>query len=123
MVKEYQPLEDRVLVIVIKPETNITAQGTGLVGDSGKTEGGIFIPGTAKKETIEAVVHAVGQGRFAGETGAFMPTVLHKGDLVLVGFNSGMLMDVPVAEKIVEMKLLREADVLLLIKKKEETND
>lgn len=106
---KYSPLEDRVLVRVIKktePETS---------------ESGIILD-TMKKEVTEAEVYSVGAGRYAGETGNFIPTVLSAGDIVLIGVNGGMPVDIPTEDgKKEEMKLLREGDVLMLIGRKEKT--
>lgn len=103
----YSPLEDRLLVRVIKKT------------EPEKTESGI-ITDMGKKEVTEAEVYAIGIGRYATETGVFMPTALHKGDTVLVGIKSGMPIDIPLEDGTkVEMKLMRESDVLALIKKKE----
>jgi len=103
----YSPLEDRVLIKPIKktePET---------------TEAGLIID-MQKKEVGEGVVYAVGNGRYASETGVFMENVLRKGDIVLYALNAGMTLDVPDEDgKKVEMKLMRESDILLLIKKSE----
>lgn len=103
----FSPLEDRVLINPIKktePET---------------TEAGLIID-MQKKEVGEGVVHAAGNGRFASETGVFMENVLRKGDIVLYGLNTGMPLDVPDEDgKKVEMRLMRESDILALIKKSE----
>ena len=103
----YQPLEDRVLIKPIKktePET---------------TASGILID-MKKKEVAEGEVIAVGSGRYAGETGQFMPTVLAKGDIVLYGINQGMKIDIPNEKNIAEEHIvLREGDVLFLIARSE----
>jgi len=104
MITRFTPLEDRVLIKKIinnEPET---------------TESGII--NLAKKEVGEGIVHAVGNGRFATETGVFMDNVLRKGDLVLYGINGGMPLDVEDDDgKKVEMRLFRESDILSIIKK------
>lgn len=106
---DYQPLEDRVLIKPIKKtESEITASG--------------IITDMKKKEVTEGEVVAVGGGRYAGETGVFMPTVLAKGDIVLYGINQGMKIDIPNAEGIIEEHIvIREGDVLFLISRKENT--
>jgi len=103
----YQCLEDRVLIKpIIKKEVE-------------KTEGGIILD-MLKKETAEGEVINVGVGKYAPETGVFIPTVLGKGDIVLYGIHAGMPLDIPNEEgKKEECKLMREGDVLCLIKKKE----
>lgn len=104
----FQPLEDRVLV---KPIKNT---------ESEKSESGIILD-MVKKEVGEGVVHAAGHGRYAGETGTFIPTILAKGDVVLYGIHTGMPLDVPDEDgKKTEMRLMRESDILLVIKKTDE---
>lgn len=104
----FSPLEDRLLVRPIKKN------------EVEKTEGGIIIPDSAKKEVAEGEVFSVGPGRYAYESGVFIPTWLHKGDIVLYGKNQGMPIDIPGEDgKREEMRLLRESDVLLLISKKQ----
>jgi chaperonin GroES len=105
----YSPLEDRVLVrpIVSKePE---------------KTDGGLFIPTSAKKEVAYGEVVSVGPGRYASETGTFMPTVLGKGDTILYGIGNGMPVSIENGEGREEVLLMREPDILLLVSKKEVT--
>lgn len=101
----YQPLEDRVVVRPIKS------------AEPAKTAAGI-ITETIKKETLEAEVLAVGAGRYAPENGQFIPTVLIQGDVVLIGANNGMPLDIPGEDGLnMECKLMREGDVLCLIRK------
>jgi len=100
----YSPLEDRVLIKEIKKT------------EEEKTEAGLI--SVAKKEVGEGIVHAVGNGRFATETGVFMENVLRKGDIVLYGIKGGMPLDVEDENgKKVEMRLFRESDILGIIKK------
>lgn len=101
----YQPLEDRILVKHIKKT------------EPEKTQSGIILD-TIKKETTEAEVLSVGVGIYARETGVFMPTVLAKGDFVLVGAEHGMPLEITneSGEK-VDCRVMREADVLFLLKK------
>lgn len=103
--REYQPLEDRVL---IKPIKNTEPE---------KTESGI-ITDMAKKETAEGIIVASGEGYTTRDTGVFIGNVLKKGDIVLYGINAGMPLDVPneIGGKD-ECRLMREGDVLALIKK------
>lgn len=104
----FEPLEDRVLILPIKKT------------ESEKTAAGI-ITDTIKKEIRQGEVVAVGPGRYAGETGNFMPTLLHKGDLVIIGVESGLPISVPRENGVVdECVILREADVLILVSKKSE---
>lgn len=102
--QKYQPLEDRVLVRLKKQ------------AEPEKTAGGIILADTVKKEVMEGFVFSVGQGRYAGDSGTFMPTVLAKGDTVLFGANQGLTLAVPNDEgQMEDMRLMREGDVLLLI--------
>lgn len=104
MFNKYSPLEDRVLV---KPNTP-TAQE--------KTDGGIIIPDTVRKIISEGTVAEVGAGRYAPETGMFIPTVLGKGDTVVYGAEAG----VPITIDKIEYKLMRESDILICSPKKTE---
>lgn len=103
----YQCLEDRVLIKpIVKKEVE-------------KTDGGILL-GMVKKETAEGLVINVGVGKYAPETGVFIPTVLGEGDIILYGVHAGMPLDVPdEGGKKIEMRIMRESDILLLIKKSE----
>jgi len=104
---QFQPTEDRVLIKPIKKT------------ESEKSDGGIILD-TVKKEVAEGIVFAVGNGRYAGDTGQFIPNELNEGDTVLYALNAGMNLDIPdETGKKTEMKLLREGDVLLRIKKSE----
>ena len=107
MSKKFEPLEDRILVKPIKKS------------EPEKTESGIILD-TIKKEIAEGVVVAAGEGYTARDTGLFVPTVLRKGDIVLYGLNAGMPLDVPNEEGGKdECRLMREGDILALIKKAE----
>ena len=100
-------MEDRCLIKPIKKT------------ESEKTESGLILD-MKKKETAEGEVVSCGLGTYARETGVFMPSMLAKGDIVLYGVNTGMPIDAPDEDgKIVEMKLMREGDVLAVIKKSE----
>lgn len=97
----YQPMEDKVLVRLVKntePE---------------KTESGI-ITETIKKPIRYGEVVSVGEGRYAMETGKFMNTVLHKGDSVIFGENIGLEIKVNGED----LLLMREGDILLAATKK-----
>lgn len=104
----FEPLEDRCLIKPIKSkEPEVTAGG--------------IITDTIKKEIRQGEVVAVGPGRYAGETGNFMPTILHKGDLVIIGAESGLPIPVPNENGGVdECVILREGDVLIFVSKKSE---
>jgi len=104
---KFQPLEDRCLVKPVK-ETELKT-----------TQGGLYIPTTAKKEVAEGTVVATGPGRYASENGAFIPCMLNKGDKVLYGINQGILIEIDDEDgKKQEVKIMREGDVLLVISKK-----
>ena len=102
----YSPLEDRVLIREIKKT------------EPEKTASGIIID-MAKKEVLEGEVINVGQGRYASETGTFIPTCLNKGDLVLYGKNNGMPITIENGNGKEDVVLMRESEVLLLVKKSE----
>jgi chaperonin GroES len=69
-----RPLQDRVLVRRVEPET--------------KTAGGIFIPDTAQEKPTEGEVVAVGPGT-RDEAGTLHPLDVKAGDRVLFGKWSG----------------------------------
>ena len=77
-----------------------------------KTEGGIYIPGTATNgQPIEGEVLAAGDGRRSDHNGAIMPMVVKVGDRVLYYKQSGPV--VKVAGE--EYSLIRETDVLGIV--------
>jgi co-chaperonin GroES (HSP10) len=100
----YIPIEDRVLLKEIK-RTELE-----------KTEEGIIISDLAQK-TSEAIVASVGPGRYATETGVFMPTSLGKNDTVLIAKGSGLPLTLDIGNGREDFLLMREADILLFIKK------
>jgi chaperonin GroES len=69
-----RPLQDRVLVRRVDPET--------------KTSGGIFIPDTAQEKPVEGEVVAVGTGT-RDKDGRLHPLDVKSGDRVLFGKWSG----------------------------------
>ena len=69
-----RPLQDRVLIRRVEPET--------------KTSGGIFIPDMAQEKPVEGEVIAVGPG-FRDEHGKLHPLDVAAGDRVLFGKWSG----------------------------------
>jgi len=69
-----RPLQDRVLVRRVEPET--------------KSPGGIFIPDTAQEKPVEGEVVAVGPGK-RGKDGTLHPLDVKSGDRVLFGKWSG----------------------------------
>ncbi|HVH76605.1 MAG TPA: co-chaperone GroES [Stellaceae bacterium] len=69
-----RPLQDRVLIRRVEPET--------------KTSGGIFIPDTVQEKPMEGEVVAVGPGA-RDEAGTLHPLDVKAGDRVLFGKWSG----------------------------------
>ena len=69
-----RPLQDRVLIRLVDPET--------------KTAGGIFIPDTAQEKPMEGKVVAVGPGT-RDDAGKLQPLEVKAGDRVLFGKWSG----------------------------------
>lgn len=107
MAKEkYQCLEDRVLILP-NEEKQVEQTASGIYTDM------------KKKEIMTGVVVEVGLGYTARDTGVFVSTILHTGDLVLFGKDAGMSVDILDEEnKPVEHRLMREADVLMMVSKK-----
>ena len=75
-------------------------------------KGGIIIPDTAKEKPMEALVVAVGEGKFA-EDGKRIAMTVKAGDRVLIGKYSGT--EVKVEDE--EYLILREDDILDVIEK------
>ena len=94
-----KPLDDRIVVKRIDSEE--------------KSEGGIFLPDTAKEKPQEGEVIAVGEGKLldSGERGTM---TLKKGDRILFGKYSGT--DVTLGKE--EYVVMRESEVLAKISKK-----
>jgi chaperonin GroES len=95
---KYEPLYEKVL---IEP----------IVKRDQQTDGGLYIPDTIRKDVSEGTVRAVGPGFHARDTGVFIQTVLHEGEVVLFGSNSG----ISITLDGIEMKLISESDVLMII--------
>lgn len=95
-----EPLGDRVLIRREEIDT--------------KSPGGIIIPDTAQKEKSKrGVVIAVGPGRY-GEEGDLIPMTVKAGSKVF--FNSGWDNEVKIGDDDEEYFLVRESDVLAIIK-------
>ena len=104
-----QPLQDWVLIEPSEAED--------------KTAGGVFIPDTAKEQSVEGKVLAVGKGRWdtpekkrdsklkKKEEKIFTPTVLKPGDQVLYVKYGTTKVDLDGKELV----LVRESDVLGLV--------
>ncbi len=96
-----QPLGDRVLV---QRDENADT----------KSPSGIIIPDTAQKEKSKrGVVLAVGPGRF-GDEGDLIPMTVKVGAKVF--FNAGWDNEVPSDDKDEELFLVKESDILAVIK-------
>lgn len=103
-----EPTGDRILIRPIKKT------------EEEKTEGGILVPTTVKKETAEGEVIAAGAGRYASESGVFMPNEIKVGDLVLYGAERGLAIEVDKDGGGKEVCLLMpEGDILGIIGRKE----
>lgn len=109
----YTPLEDRVLVKATK-KTELE-----------KTEAGIIIPDTVKKQVCKAEVVAVGEGIFARDNGKLIPTYVIPGYIVLVGANdgkpNGLEIEIENDSGKETVYILRESDILMVITKKSAT--
>ena len=88
-----RPLQDRVLVRRVEPET--------------KTPGGIFIPDTAQEKPAEGEVVAVGPG-IRDEQGKLHPLDVRGGDRVLFGKWSGTEVKLDGED----LMIMKEADIM-----------
>ena len=93
-----RPLQDRVLVK--------------RVAEAEKTQGGLFIPDSAKEKPMEGEVIAVGNGKLL-DNGTKVAPEVKKGDRVLFGKYSGT--EVPASGG--EHLILREDDILGVLEK------
>ena len=91
-----QPLEDRILVKPIDPET--------------KTASGIFLPETAKEKPMQGKVVAVGPGKLLDNGTRLSPSV-RKGDTVVYGKYAGTEIEI----KNVPHLIIRESELLGVI--------
>jgi chaperonin GroES len=90
---KFNPLYDRVLVKRVE-EVSVT-------------EGGIFIPETAKEKPYEGVIVATGTGRI-NENGILFPLAVSAGDKVLFGKYSGT--EIRVDNE--DLLIMREEEIL-----------
>jgi chaperonin GroES len=88
-----RPLQDRVLIRRVEPET--------------KTAGGILIPDTAQEKPVEGEVVAVGPG-IRGEDGKLYPLDVKPGDRVLFGKWSGS----EIKHEGEDLMIMKQADVM-----------
>ena len=91
-----RPLQDRVLIRRVDPET--------------KTAGGIFIPDTAQAKPMEGKVVAVGPGT-RDDAGQLHPLDVKAGDRVLFGKWSGTEVKLDGED----LMIMKEADIMGLI--------
>ena len=88
-----RPLEDRVLVKPVEPET--------------KTKSGIFLPESAKEKPMQGKVIATGPGKLL-DNGERIKLGVKKGDLVVYGKYSGTEVEI----KSVTHLIVRESELL-----------
>ena len=91
-----KPLEDRVLIKPIEPES--------------KTASGIYLPETAKEKPMQGKVVAVGPGKLLDSGERVKPSV-KKGDVVVFGKYAGTEIEI----KNVKHMILRESELLGLV--------
>jgi chaperonin GroES len=96
--KKVVPLDDRVVVRVLEAEE--------------KTAGGILLPDSAKQKPQKGEVVAVGPGKQL-DNGERAALSVKKGDIVIFGRYAGN--DVEVEG--IELKILRESDILARVDK------
>lgn len=90
---KFNPLYDRVLVKRVEGKS--------------VTDGGIFIPETAKEKPYEGVVISTGEGRIS-EDGDIYPLAVREGDRVLFGKYSGTEIQVDNED----LLIMREEEIL-----------
>jgi len=95
MFEKFKPLADRVLVKRLEGQE--------------KTEGGLYIPETAKEKAQTGAVVAVGTGRLNAQ-GSVIPMAVKAGDIVYFGKYAGTETD----EKHI---ILKEDDILGIVEK------
>ena len=96
--KRLAPLDDRVVVKVLEAEE--------------KSAGGILLPDSAKQKPQKGEIVAVGPGKQM-ESGERVALSVSKGDIVIFGRYAGN--DVEIDG--VEVKILRESDILARVDK------
>jgi chaperonin GroES len=88
-----RPLEDRILIKPIEPET--------------KTASGLYLPETAKERPMQGTVVATGPGLLL-ENGERAPVNVKKGDTVVYGKYAGTEIEI----KSVTHVIMRESELL-----------
>lgn len=91
-----RPLEDRILVKPLEPET--------------KTASGLYLPESAKEKPMQGKVLAVGPGKLL-ENGERQKMLVKKGDTVLFGKYAGTEIEI----KDTQHMIIRESELLGLI--------
>ena len=91
-----KPLEDRILVKPIAPDT--------------KTESGIYLPESAKEKPMQGKVVAIGPGKLLDNGERVKPSV-KKGDTVVFGKYAGTEIEIKNAKHMI----MRESELLGLI--------
>jgi len=76
-----------------------------------KTAGGIIIPDTAKEKPQKGTVIAVGNGRFAEQTGNLIPLQIKAGDTIMYGKYGGTEINI----EGVDYLIMRATDILMKI--------
>jgi chaperonin GroES len=79
-----------------------------------KTAGGIFIPDTAKEKPTKGTVVAVGPGKYAEQTGVFIPVSQKVGDIVLFGKYGGTEIPMDGEDGLL---MLRSGDIFMKLEK------
>jgi chaperonin GroES len=97
---KYLPFQDRILV-----KRSEAAE---------RTAGGLYIPDTAKEKSQEGEVVSVGKGK-TNDEGKVIPLEVKVGDRILFGKYAGT--NVPIEIDGAEYLLVREEEVLVIIKK------
>ena len=93
-----RPLEDRILIKPIEPET--------------KTSSGLFLPETAKERPMQGTVVATGPGLLL-ENGERAPVNVKKGDTVVYGKYAGTEIEIKSTKHVI----VRESELLGILAK------
>jgi chaperonin GroES len=91
-----KPLSDRVVLKRVDPAETV--------------KGGIIIPDTAKEKPMEAMVVAVGEGKF-DDGGKRVPMSVKAGDKVLIGKYSGTEVKIDGEDHVI----VREDEILAIV--------
>ena len=91
-----RPLEDRVLIQPVQPET--------------RTKSGIYLPESAKEKPMQGKVVAIGPGKLL-ENGERVKLGVKKGDVVVYGKYAGTEVEIKNSKHII----LRESELLGVI--------